>query len=155
MEPFTTWQLIWRLLLAGALGAALGAERETQGKAAGLRTNTLIALGSAVFTMLSIDMVQGGSGDPSRIAAQIVTGVGFLGGGAILRAGGQIHGLTTAATIWVNAAVGAAVGAGAFRMAIVATGTALAVLTVLKPLDRRLEGRAADAAPRRITTEES
>jgi putative Mg2+ transporter-C (MgtC) family protein len=150
METLTTLDLIWRLLLASGLGAILGAERETQGKAAGLRTNMLIALGSAVFTVLSIDLVAGRGGDPSRVAAQIVTGVGFLGGGAILRSGGHVHGLTTAATIWVNAAVGAAAGAGAFRTAIVATMTAFVVLTLLKPIDRYLDSRS-ESQPPRIT----
>src|SRR3954447_9496260 len=102
---------VWRLLLAAGLGAALGIEREFRQKPAGLRTNILIAVGSAVLTMVSIDMVSAG-GTPDRIAAQIITGIGFLGGGAILRNGKSVHGMTTAATIWVNAAVGMAAGAG-------------------------------------------
>ena len=105
-------ELMLRLLLAAGLGAVIGIERESRQKPAGLRTNILIALGSALFTMLSIDI--GGVGStPDRIAAQVVTGVGFLGGGAILRSGRNIHGMTTAATIWVNAAVGVAAGGDA------------------------------------------
>src|SRR5947199_2963780 len=100
-----------RLLLAAGLGAAIGLEREYRQKPAGLRTNILIALGSALFTTVSIAIASAG-GTPDRIAAQIVTGVGFLGGGAILRSGKSVHGMTTAATIWVNAAVGLACGAG-------------------------------------------
>jgi putative Mg2+ transporter-C (MgtC) family protein len=105
-----------------------------------LRTNTLIALGSAVFTLMSIMMVaRDGQGDATRIPAQIVTGVGFLGGGAILRTRGGVQGLTTAATVWVNAAVGMAAGAGLFVLAISSTLTALVVLTVLKRVERKMD----------------
>lgn len=126
-----------RLLLAGALGAVLGFEREWRQRAAGLRTNTLIALGSALFTLISIRMTAGG-GDATRIPAQIVTGIGFLGAGAIMRGTADIRGLTTAATIWVNAAVGMAAGAGFFMLAIASTATALIVLTVFVPVDKLL-----------------
>src|SRR5437762_417330 len=102
-----------RLLLAAALGAVLGLEREYHRKPAGLRTNILIALGSALFTTVSI-VVGTRGGTPDRITAQVVTGIGFLGGGAILRSGTTVHGMTTAATIWVNAAIGIAAGAGEF-----------------------------------------
>jgi len=138
-----------RLLLAAGLGAAIGIEREIRQKPAGLRTNILIALGSALFTMLSIDI--GGVGStPDRIAAQVVTGVGFLGGGAILRSGRNIHGMTTAATIWVNAAVGVAAGAGYFAMAIAGTAITLIVLAVLPPVEDYF-GRRAGAFKRRAT----
>ena len=138
-----------RLLLAAGLGAAIGIEREIRQKPAGLRTNILIALGSALFTMLSIDI--GGVGStPDRIAAQVVTGVGFLGGGAILRSGRNIHGMTTAATIWVNAAVGVAAGAGYFAMAIVGTSITLVVLAVLPPVEDYF-GRRAGSFKRRAT----
>ena len=106
----------WRLLLAAGLGTAIGLEREYRQKPAGLRTNILIALGSALFTIMSISMGQR-QRHRDRIAAQIVTGIGFLGGGAILRSGKTVHGMTTAATIWVNAAIGMAAGAGQFAMA--------------------------------------
>src|SRR3954447_7489739 len=93
---------VWRLLLAAGLGAAIGIERELRQKPAGLRTNILIALGAALFTIVSIDLAQRyAGGTPDRIAAQIVTGIGFLGGGAILRSGTSVRGMTTAATIWV------------------------------------------------------
>lgn len=127
-----------RLLLASVLGAALGFEREWRQRAAGLRTNTLIALGSALFTLVSIRMTAGSGGDATRIPAQIVTGIGFLGAGAIMRGTADIRGLTTAATIWVNAAVGVAAGAGFFMLAIASTITALAVLTVFVPVDKLL-----------------
>src|SRR5437868_11530509 len=126
--------LVLRLLLAAALGAAIGLERNFHRKPAGLRTNILIAVGSALFTVMSI-VIGGASNTPDRIAAQIVTGIGFLGGGAILRSGMTVHGMTTAATIWVNAAVGMAAGAGEYLMAAVATVITLIVLAALAPLE--------------------
>src|SRR6266705_994170 len=96
--------LFLRLLVAAGLGAAIGLEREYRQKPAGLRTNILIAVGSALFTILSVAMGRDAQ-SPDRIAAQIVTGIGFLGGGAILRQRSTVHGMTTAATIWVNAAI--------------------------------------------------
>ena len=121
---------IGRLLLAAVLGAILGAEREMRQRAAGFRTNTLIALGSAAFTLVSIQLAESDGGDPTRIPSQIVTGIGFLGGGAILRGQGDIRGLTTAATVWVNAAIGMAAGAGFYALAITSTLVTLLVLTV-------------------------
>src|SRR3989442_8161497 len=105
--------LILRLLLAAGLGAAIGVERELRQKAAGLRTNMLIAVGSALFTIVSIELAKIG-GTPDRVAAQIVTGIGFLGAGSILRSGRSVHGMTTAATIWGNASVGMAARARLF-----------------------------------------
>jgi putative Mg2+ transporter-C (MgtC) family protein len=133
--------LTLRLLLAAGLGAVIGLERELRQKPAGLRTNILIAVGSALFTTISFQ-VAGMSGTADRIAAQIVTGVGFLGAGAILHGAGNVHGMTTAATIWVNAAVGMAAGAGYFAMASIATVITLVVLAVLAPLERWVERRA-------------
>lgn len=128
------------MLLAGLLGALIGAEREFRQKAAGLRTNTLIALGSALFTILSVELSRDVPGaDPGRVAAQVVTGIGFLGAGAILRTGSDIRGLTTAATIWVNAAIGVAAGTGQYGLAAAATLVALLVLIALYPVDRYLE----------------
>src|SRR5947207_9877053 len=112
--------LILRLLLAAGLGAAMGVERELRQKAAGLRTNMLIALGSALFTIVSLEIARAG-GTPDRIAAQIVTGIGFLDAGSIIRSGKSIHGMTTAATIWVNSSVGMAAGAGFYTVAIAGT----------------------------------
>lgn len=132
--------VIERLLLAAALGALIGLEREWNQKAAGLRTNTLIALGSALFTVMSIELSpEGTPADPTRVASQVVTGIGFLGGGAILRYGGSIKGLTTAATIWVNAAIGVAAGGGSFRTALVAAVVTLIVLRLLLPVERVVE----------------
>lgn len=132
-------ELVKRLCLAAALGAVLGFEREWRQKYAGLRTNILIAIGSALFTMMSIDLSLSSGGDPTRVAAQIVTGIGFLGAGAIMRTGSWIRGLTTAAMIWVNAAIGVAVGGGEYHLAMIATAVTLAVLIVLNPVERWID----------------
>jgi putative Mg2+ transporter-C (MgtC) family protein len=140
-------ELMERLLLAASLGAAIGVERELRRKPAGLRTNILIALGSALFTILSLQVTRTG-GTPDRIAAQIVTGIGFLGAGAILRSGKDVRGMTTAATIWVNAAIGMAAGAGEFVTAGLATLVTLSVLVILPPVEAYFERRAdADRKP--------
>ncbi len=132
------------LLLAVLLGGAVGLERELKGKAAGLRTNILICVGAALFTHLSVfTTAQGTLGDPSRIAAQIVTGVGFLGAGTILHARGSITGLTSAATIWLVAAIGVALGAGAMLEAVGATALLLLVLAGLGRIEGTLRRRAA------------
>jgi putative Mg2+ transporter-C (MgtC) family protein len=145
--------VLLRLLLAAALGALLGLEREYRRKPAGLRTNILIGVGSALFAIVSIEIGRAG-GTPDRIAAQIVTGIGFLGAGAILRGRGNVHGLTTAATIWVNAAIGIAAGAGLFAVASIAAGLTLAVLVLLPPLenyfDRRVVHDDRDRGPDRL-----
>jgi len=140
--------LTLRLLLAAGLGAAIGIEREVRRKPAGLRTNILIAVGSALFTTISIELATT-SGTPDRVAAQIVTGIGFLGAGAILHSGGSVQGMTTAATIWVNAAVGMAAGTGEYTMATVATVITLIVLAVLAPIEARFERRTRPADPER------
>jgi putative Mg2+ transporter-C (MgtC) family protein len=133
--------LLWRLLLSAGLGAVIGLEREYRRKPAGLRTNILIAIGSALFTILSISMTAS-TGDQSRVAGQIVTGIGFLGGGAILRNRDTVHGMTTAATIWVNAAIGIACGIGQYELATVTTALTLVVLVVLPPIETYFERRA-------------
>jgi putative Mg2+ transporter-C (MgtC) family protein len=132
---------VWRLLLAAGLGAALGVEREYWQKPAGLRTNILIAIGAALFTLISLGMTAG-TGDPSRVAGQIVTGIGFLGGGAIMRNRNTVHGMTTAATIWVNAAIGIAAGSGLYLLATFATGMTLGVLVLLPFVEKKFERRA-------------
>jgi putative Mg2+ transporter-C (MgtC) family protein len=134
-----------KLLLATILGGAIGLEREMAGKPAGLRTNILICIGAALFTQLSLDLARVAYtpdgrpfGDTTRIAAQIVSGIGFLGAGAILHGEGAVVGLTTAATVWVVAAVGAAVGAGAFIDAAGGTVLIMLVLVGLRPVERKL-----------------
>jgi putative Mg2+ transporter-C (MgtC) family protein len=92
-------------------------------------------VGSALFTLMSYELAVGPTGDPGRLAAQIVTGVGFLGAGAILRTGGGVQGLTTAATVWVNAAVGVAAGGGEYHLAFIGTAVTLAALLVLSPVE--------------------
>jgi putative Mg2+ transporter-C (MgtC) family protein len=134
-------EMVWRLLLAAGLGAAIGLEREYRQKPAGLRTNILIAVGSALFTILSLEMTKG-IGDTSRVAGQIVTGIGFLGGGAIMRNRDTVHGMTTAATIWVNAAVGVAAGLGQYALATFTVALTLVVLVVLPPIEIYFERRA-------------
>ena len=131
------FDLLGTLAMAIVLGAAIGLERELRGKAAGLRTNVLICVGSALFTWLSME-IAGPYGDPGRIAAQVVTGVGFIGAGTILHSRGHISGLTSAATIWLVAAIGVAVGAGAVVEATGATLFVLLVLGLLRPLERYL-----------------
>ena len=135
MLPLSDDELIRRLLTAALLGAMLGVERELRQKSAGLRTNILIAVGSALFTLMSYELAADADADPGRIAAQIVTGIGFLGAGAIMRTGSGVQGLTTAATVWVNAAVGVAAGGGEYHLAFIATAITLAALLVLQPLE--------------------
>lgn len=138
--------LLLRLLLAIVLGGAIGLERELSDKPAGFRTNILICLGAALFTEMSVliatvGVVPAGAGDPTRIAAQIVSGMGFLGAGTILQARGGVRGLTTAATIWTVAAIGVTVGAGAHWLAIGATLLVILVLVILGRVERLIVHR--------------
>jgi putative Mg2+ transporter-C (MgtC) family protein len=140
------WEVLLRLALAAALGAAIGLERELREREAGLRTHLLVSLGSALFTIVSAYgfhafLASGASvvrADPTRIAAQIVTGIGFLGAGAIIRQGLSVRGLTTAATLWVVAAIGLAAGAGYYSAAVVATVLVLVSLWPLRILAYRI-----------------
>ncbi len=122
-----------RLGTAFLFGALIGAERQFRLKNAGLRTNTLVALGAAIFILLSVSLT-GESGDPSRIASQIVTGVGFLGGGLILKDGVSVRGLNTAATIWCSAAVGAMAGLGLYLEGLCAVVFIVTANCLLRPL---------------------
>jgi putative Mg2+ transporter-C (MgtC) family protein len=144
-QSFTDNTLI-RLAAATLLGAVIGLERDIHGRAAGLRTNMLVSLGSALFMIISVTVaslyVANGAAetglrvDPSRIAAQIIAGIGFLGAGAILKEGLNVRGLTTAACLWVSAGIGMAAGAGLFELAILVTVISLFTLTVVGYLDR-------------------
>jgi putative Mg2+ transporter-C (MgtC) family protein len=125
-----------RLLGAAILGAVIGFERERHDHPAGIRTHLLVAVGAAAFTVLSIYSFGEGS-DPGRVAAGIVTGIGFLGAGSILKGGGTIHGLTTAASLWVVAAVGMAAGADAWGVAIATTVIVVISLWPLQAIERR------------------
>jgi len=141
MIPEISWaEVALRLVVAAALTGMVGLERELRERAAGLRTHIMVGVGSALFTIVSAygfnAFLQSGANvvraDPSRIAAQIVTGIGFLGAGAILRQGLSIRGLTTAAGLWVAAAIGMAVGAGYYSAALLGTGVVLVSLGPLR-----------------------
>lgn len=133
------WSQGISLLLAIALGAAVGLERELSGKAAGLRTNVLICLGAAVFTIISKQFALATDSSATRIVAQIVTGVGFLGAGAIIQDRGGVHGLTTAATIWLLASIGMACGTELYGLAVSTTAAAVVILAVLGKFEKSLE----------------
>src|SRR6187431_1559731 len=124
------------MLVALLLGAAVGWEREMQRQPAGFRTHALVGLGSAIFTVVSAFAFPGPLSDPTRIAAQIVTGVGFLGGGAILHYRGSVRGLTTAASLWAVAAVGMAAGAGLYLFATVSAVLVIVALEIFERLER-------------------
>lgn len=144
-------ELILRLALAALLGAVIGLEREWRDRTAGLRTHMLVCLGSAVFTIVSAygfqewydampaDQRTSVASDPTRIAAQIVTGIGFLGAGAIFRSDDGIRGLTTAASLWMMAAIGLATGAGYYELAVASTVLMLIVLVSLRQVSGRIK----------------
>jgi putative Mg2+ transporter-C (MgtC) family protein len=140
------WDALVRLAMACGLGAAIGMEREIRDREAGIRTHLLVSLGSALFTIVSAygfhEFIASGDNiirtDPTRIAAQIVTGIGFLGAGAIIRDGLSVRGLTTAATLWVVAAIGMACGAGYYWPAVAATALTIFALGPLRLLAFRL-----------------
>lgn len=148
---FINLDFLTRLLLALALGFALGLERELTNKYAGLRTHILVCLGACVFTLLSIygfpTFAEGdnviisqatGVRDTARIAAQIVTGIGFIGAGTVLRNGPMVFGLTTAATLWIAASIGMACGAGLYDVAVISTIISVAVLTLIRVFERQI-----------------
>ena len=128
----TTFTL--RLLASIVAGGLIGLEREFNNKSAGFRTNTLVAMGACIYVLINVSLTEN-SGDPTRIIGQIVTGIGFLGAGVILHHGGSIHGLTTAATIWVSAALGSLAGLGFFWETLICTVAVLIVNTTFK-IDR-------------------
>ncbi|MDT8304790.1 MAG: MgtC/SapB family protein [Anaerolineae bacterium] len=148
MDP--EWVTMWRsidwssagqITLAAVLGGIIGIEREWRGRPAGFRTNILIALGACLFTILSIEgfPVKGNAQDTARVAAQIVSGVGFLGAGALLQTRNKTKGMTTAATIWLVAAIGMAVGVGAYFLAVFTTVLTAIVLQLLRPVSKLVE----------------
>jgi len=132
-------KVVIRLLVASLLGGLIGFERDIHGRPAGLRTHLLVSLGASIFMLLSpliSTMSKNGDADPGRVAAQIVTGIGFLGAGAIIKEGLTIHGLTTAACLWVAAAIGMAIGGGYYQIGILATVIALFFLIILSQLEK-------------------
>lgn len=139
MNWYVLLDMILKLILAVILGGVVGYERETHGRPAGFRTHILVCLGSTIFTIVSISFTGSGS-DPSRIASQIVTGIGFLGAGTIIRQGSAVRGLTTAASLWTVAAIGVAVGSGGmlYYLAIIATAVVFVTLGLINQIEHRL-----------------
>lgn len=133
-----------RLFVGLAAGLIIGIEREWQNKPAGIRTNTLVATGAALFVLLAFNIAEQypGISDVGRIIGQVVTGIGFLGAGIIFKDGGDVHGLTTAATVWCSAAVGCFAGAGFFVEVALGVVAIVAVNFLLIPIDRWLSKRA-------------
>ena len=140
-EPFGTY--VVRLLVALAIGGAIGLEREFKGKPAGIRSNMLMCFGACLIMFISIEVarMRGGTADPGRIAAQVVTGIGFLGAGTIIRSRFHVAGLTTAATIWVLSALGLAIGAGYLLLALVGGILITLTLTLIGYVEKVLKRR--------------
>jgi putative Mg2+ transporter-C (MgtC) family protein len=130
--------ILVRLLVAAGLTAVIGLDRELRGKPAGLRTNIVVGTATAAFAYIGTDVIDGSGADPTRIASQVVSGIGFLGGGAIFAAGDKPSGLTTAAALWGSAAVGMAAGLASYEVALALVGVLVAVLW---PLDLLAERR--------------
>nr|WP_314498546.1 MgtC/SapB family protein [uncultured Chryseobacterium sp.] len=131
-----TYEFITRISLATVLGAAIGIERQWRQKNAGLRTNTLVSLGSTAFVLLSVSL--GNGTDPSRVAAQIVSGIGFLGAGVIMKDGLSVQGLNTAATLWCSAAVGSLTGIGLYAEAMIVSAAVMITHLILRPVGLKL-----------------
>lgn len=140
MVELTLTDFILRLLAAMAAGTLVGIEREWRHKRAGLRTNALVATGAAMFVLVALQLVtKMGSGDPTRVIGQVVTGIGFLGAGVILQQGSQVHGLTTAATIWSSAAIGCLAAMGWWLETGAATLAILLINIIMKPLENLIK----------------
>ncbi|MCU1651802.1 MAG: putative Mg2+ transporter-C (MgtC) family protein [Pseudonocardiales bacterium] len=137
----STAEMLLRLGAGVGLGTVIGFERQYRARMAGLRTNALVAGGATLFVLLSAHGFTGGDADPTRVAAQIVSGIGFLGAGVILREGLTVRGLNTAATLWCAAAVGSLAGAGLYSIAVAGTVAVVAVNIVLRPVGRVVDRR--------------
>lgn len=146
-----------RLLMAMVVGGLIGFDRERQDKPAGLRTHMLVSLGAATFTLLGFEVgahlsPRTGEGfDPTRVLQGVVGGIGFLGAGAIIKSGGHVSGVTTAASVWVAGALGAAAGVGAYVLAGISTVMAFAILTVLGKLDAKIARQQTEPAGTKAT----
>ena len=145
------WDAIVRIAVASGLTGLLGLEREMRRKEAGLRTFTLVGTGAALFTVIGL-LLAGGTTDATRIAAQVVTGIGFIGAGLIFRQGSHTKNLTTAAGVWAAAGIGMAAGAGLFILACGATVIVLLALTIYGAIERRIEPT--EQAPQPLDTED-
>ncbi len=133
---------IYPLLISALLGGIVGLERELSHKPAGLRTHILVSLGSTVFTLLSLSPAFGGAAaDSARIASQVLTGMGFIGAGVVISAGGQVKGVTTAASLWVTAAIGMAVALGEYTLAVATTALVLLALLAFLFLEKPLSSK--------------
>lgn len=138
----TTWSAVYKLVVSLLLGSVVGLERKRKGQTAGVRTFALISMGATLAMLISIYVPQEylglKNGDPGRIAAQVITGIGFLGAGAIIQGKGSVRGLTTAAGIWMVATIGLAVGVGLYWVSIIATGLIIVILMVLENIEHRI-----------------
>jgi putative Mg2+ transporter-C (MgtC) family protein len=134
-------EMLLRLLVALLLSGAVGLQRSFTGKAAGMRTHVLVGVGAAIFTLVSVQAFAGGSGSPDRVAAQIVSGIGFIAGGVILKERGAIHGLTTAAGLWAVASLGMAAGAGLYLLGVAGAVVVLLTLIALRYVELELPRR--------------
>lgn len=137
MEEIELTDMLLRLGLSLVLGGIIGFERERDSQPAGLRTHMILVVGACLAMMLSLNITVGRGGDPARLAAQVVSGIGFLGAGAILRSGFNVKGLTTATTLWTMAIVGLAVGMGYYAVAAITTLVLMIVLSVLDIIEKR------------------
>lgn len=138
------WQSMVQVLVAALLGGLIGIEREWRGRDAGLRTNMLIAMGACLFTLVSIKgfpLLGSSAKDTARLAAQVVTGIGFLGAGAIIQTRGHAKGMTTAATIWMVAAIGVTIGVEGYALAVFSTVVTVVVLRMLRPVSKTIAHR--------------
>jgi putative Mg2+ transporter-C (MgtC) family protein len=141
-------EMVFRLLLGAALGGVIGYERERHGRAAGFRTNMAVCMASVLIMLISINFYHLAGLlnmdyiriDPGRIAAGAITGVGFLGAGVVVRSGATVHGLTTAAIIWMVSIIGLTVGAGMYMLSVLATGLTVASLVILRAVEKRIRG---------------
>lgn len=142
-----------RLLVAIVVGGLIGFDRERNDKPAGMRTHMLVSLGAATFTLLGFEVgahlsPRTGEGfDPTRVLQGVVGGIGFLGAGVIIQRGSQVSGVTTAASVWLSGALGAAAGVGAYVLAVISTTLALAILTILGRLEAKITGQKKPAEP--------
>lgn len=148
-----TLDLALRIFAGLTLGAAIGFERQLRSRTAGLRTNALVSLGAALFVIMGAFSFDGPGADPTRVAAQVVSGIGFLGAGVIMRQGVSISGLNTAATLWASAAVGALAGGGMILVAVGGTAAVMLSNVLLRPLGRMLDRRGHSATREPVMAE--